>query len=525
MQLPNSALMRGRGVRRLAVILAAAGAATAVHPAAGQAASVTLTPAAGPAGSTVELHGNGFGRSKAVVVRRGRARLGRVRTGRDGAFRLRVALPERASGTVRLTTRAGSARVHNRFQISPTLGQRGVHERATDSGRRLRWSPGDLAPGGQVSLHGAGFRAGRVVQAWVEGQRATRVRVGRRGAFALSLSVPGAPGQRASLRVRSGRTSFRIPLTIASTDAAAAPGRAGASAPSASPSTPTSASASTRPAPAAAVAGDRQPGFPVRGAFYYPWQPETSWPAPGKRYTHYQPTLGAYDSGAPALIRSHVRELEYAKVEVGISSWWGRGDRSDTRLPLILSETAAMGSALRWTIYYEPEGWKDPSVEEIRADLTYLRDRYAANPAYYRVGGKFVVFVWGTNDCAAADRWKRANTVGAYLVLKLFRGSTACPSQPDAWHEYSGSPQSAHAPHSFTISPGFWQWNEAAPRVPRDVERFKQNVRNMVASNARFHLLVSFNEWGEGTASESAAEWASPSGHGHYLDALHNDGR
>jgi hypothetical protein len=85
--------MRGRGARRLAVILAAAGAATAVHPAAGQAASVTLAPAAGPAGSTVELHGSGFRRSGAVVVRRGRARLGRVRTGRDGAFRLRVTVP------------------------------------------------------------------------------------------------------------------------------------------------------------------------------------------------------------------------------------------------------------------------------------------------------------------------------------------------------------------------------------------------------------------------------------------------
>jgi hypothetical protein len=36
--------------------------------------------------------------------------------------------------------------------------------------------------------------------------------------------------------------------------------------------------------------------------------------------------------------------------------------------------------------------------------------------------------------------------------------------------------------------------------------------------------VTTFNEWGEGTAVESATEWASPSGYGAYLDALHNDG-
>jgi Glycosyl hydrolase family 99 len=527
MQLPHSALTRGRGARRLAVILAATGAATAVHPAAGQAASVTLTPAAGPAGASVELHGSGFSRSTVVVVRRGRARLGRVRTGRDGAFRLHVQLPREVKGTVRLTTRARSATVANRFQVSETLGGRGVHERSTDSGHRVRWSPGVVAPGGVVSLRGAGFRAGRVVRASVEGQPETRARVGRRGAFALSLRVQGAPGQRAPLRVRSGRTNFRIPVTLASSGPSAPPGGPANSAPSASAPAPGSRRPAPVPAPAPAPAapGDRQPGFPVRAAFYYPWQPETSWPAPGKRFTHYQPSLGAYDSGASALIRAHVHELEYAKVEVGISSWWGRGDRSDQRLPAILDETAALGSPLRWTVYYEPEGWKDPSVEEIRSDLTYLRDRYAKHPAFYRVGGKFVVFVWGIGSCADAARWKQANTVGAYVVLKLFGGYSTCPSQPDAWHEYSGAAQSPHLPDSFTVSPGFWQWNQAAPRLARDVNRFKGNVRNMVASNARFQLIVSFNEWGEGTATESASEWASPSGHGLYLDALHNDGR
>jgi hypothetical protein len=46
----------------------------------------------------------------------------------------------------------------------------------------------------------------------------------------------------------------------------------------------------------------------------------------------------------------------------------------------------------------------------------------------------------------------------------------------------------------------------------------------MLASGERFQLITSFNEWGEGTAIESAPEWASASGYGAYLDALHAAG-
>ena len=43
----------------------------------------------------------------------------------------------------------------------------------------------------------------------------------------------------------------------------------------------------------------------------------------------------------------------------------------------------------------------------------------------------------------------------------------------------------------------------------------------MIRSRARWQLVTTFNEWPEGTAVESAREWATPSGKGAYLDALH----
>ena len=44
-----------------------------------------------------------------------------------------------------------------------------------------------------------------------------------------------------------------------------------------------------------------------------------------------------------------------------------------------------------------------------------------------------------------------------------------------------------------------------------------------VSSDEDWQPITTFNEWGEGTAVESAEEWASESGYGYYLDALHDN--
>jgi hypothetical protein len=71
------------------------------------------------------------------------------------------------------------------------------------------------------------------------------------------------------------------------------------------------------------------------------------------------------------------------------------------------------------------------------------------------------------------------------------------------------------------ISPGFDEAGSPAPRLARDPARWRDDVAAMVASGARWQLVLSFNEWAEGTSVESAAEWATPSGFGTYLDVLH----
>ena len=63
------------------------------------------------------------------------------------------------------------------------------------------------------------------------------------------------------------------------------------------------------------------------------------------------------------------------------------------------------------------------------------------------------------------------------------------------------------------------------PHLDRDLQRWSQDIRDMVTSRQSWQLITTFNEWGEGTSVESALQWATPSGEGAYLDALHADGR
>ena len=77
--------------------------------------------------------------------------------------------------------------------------------------------------------------------------------------------------------------------------------------------------------------------------------------------------------------------------------------------------------------------------------------------------------------------------------------------------------------YSYAIAPGLLE--ERRCRAPgRDINRWHQNVRDIVASGAPWQLVATFNEWGEGTSVESAREWETGSGYGAYLDALHNNG-
>ena len=278
-----------------------------------------------------------------------------------------------------------------------------------------------------------------------------------------------------------------------------------------SPSAPPSPSPSPSPTPTQSPSppppSGAQPSFPIRAAFYYPWFPN-AWNQQGTYpYTIYTPSKGLYDSGNRQLIQAHITEMQRGRIKAGIASWWGRGHHTDSRVPALLDVAAS--TAFRWSLYYEAEGSADPVVAAIQEDLSWIATRYAGNGAFLRVGGRPVLFVYGDpgDGCGMADRWLEANrSYGFYLVLKVFSGYRTCGSQPHSWHQYAPAKATdAQLPHSYSIAPGFWKPGES-PRLARDLTRWRANIREMIASGARWHLVVSWNEWGEGTQVEGSTQ-------------------
>ena len=255
----------------------------------------------------------------------------------------------------------------------------------------------------------------------------------------------------------------------------------------------------------------RGPGAPVRAAFYYGWFPETEHWA-----SHYVPEQGKYDSSNRTVVAAQITQAKAAGLDAFISSWWGRGTLTDKRLPLLLDTAQRLG--FHDAPYYEPEGYGNPTVATVSTDLTYLASIAARyGNTWLRVAGKPVLFVYNADDttCAVASKWSSANAGRFYLSLKVFPGYARCQNQPDSWHQYSAAISSTRVRgYSTTVSPGFWKFNEATPRLARNVAQFRAALAAQVASGERWQLITSWNEWGEGSGVEPTRQFG-----GAYLGA------
>jgi calcineurin-like phosphoesterase family protein len=266
----------------------------------------------------------------------------------------------------------------------------------------------------------------------------------------------------------------------------------------------------------------------VRAAFYEPVAAE-SW-LQATPYSHYVPSLGAYDSGVDTIVQQQLVWMNYANLDAAIASWDGAGSPSDSRLPTILN--ASVSSPIKWSLYYEPETASDPSITGIAADLAYISGSYASQPSYLRIDGRPVLFVHGgtAETCDMADRWKQANTLNFYIVLTVVPGYTGCDPQPDAWHEYAPGVAESEVPgQSYSISPGRWTAGAAEPEFKRPTwPHFRGAIRRMVASNEPLQLVTTWNDWADGSAVEGATDWVhgscvatSTPCTGTYLNLLH----
>jgi glycoprotein endo-alpha-1,2-mannosidase len=285
-------------------------------------------------------------------------------------------------------------------------------------------------------------------------------------------------------------------------------------------------------------------------AFYYPWYgtPErhghwVHWENVRSNehdiasVTHY-PVRGAYDSHDPAIIDWHIQSARTNGVTGFISSWWGRNGFEDRVVPLLLD--CAGKQNFKISVYWETAPGKgSEQIARAVEDLTYLVNRYGASPAFLKVNGKPVIFVYGRvleevpleswaaiitgahakagdflliADGYAADYGRLFDGLHTYNVASSVAGKNPAELRTAIASEYLNSVKAARRfsrISCLTVIPGYDDTKIRKPGLKAD--RFNGQTYRVLwdeatKANPDWILITSWNEWHEGSEIEPSFE-------------------
>jgi len=255
--------------------------------------------------------------------------------------------------------------------------------------------------------------------------------------------------------------------------------------------------------------------------------------------THY-PQVGPYDSHDPKIVEQHCQWAKSAGITGFIVSWWAQGDFHDQGLPLMLD--TAQTNGLKITIYYETVPPRNaPKPEGAVDDLLYILNRYGKHPAWLKVGGKPVVFVYGRAvGQIGLDGWRsvigevnKRYHGGAIFVgdrisaeaARIFSGiHTYNPTGKTAgmsvaliqeWAKVNYPQWVATAARDriacITIIPGYDD-HKLGRKEPRPIsdrhqgETYRVLWEEAIAAHPDWIIITSWNEWHEGSEIEPSVE-------------------
>ena len=243
------------------------------------------------------------------------------------------------------------------------------------------------------------------------------------------------------------------------------------------------------------------------------------------------PRLGAYDSHDSELVKQHCKWAKEAGGDVFIATWWRQSDFHDEGMKLLLDTANRHG--LEVTVYFEIVREDEPknAVE----DVLYLLNQYSEHPAWLKLDGKPVLFVYGravnqidltgwqqviqsTNEsCPAIFIGDRISGEAAsifdgihkYNITGIIAGKSAEEIRTWAnevfpeWVETAG----ADCISCITIIPGYDD-SKIGRDDPRPItdrhegETFRILWEAAIEANPDWVLITSWNEWHEGSEIE-----------------------
>ncbi len=249
-------------------------------------------------------------------------------------------------------------------------------------------------------------------------------------------------------------------------------------------------------------------GTPARDGGWQHWNQNGHSP-PGDLYSSFYPARGPYSSSDPRVVGVQMAEIAAAGVDEVIVSWWGRGSVEDRRLPLV--RAAARRHRLQVAVHLEPYAGRSPA--SVAADLEYLAGL-----------GVRDVFVYHPHDLAVAD-WATL-LAAAPASLRVFAGDDDVSFARDGgfagFYTYDfvsygaakfmrlcDEARRAHLLCAPSVGPGYdgIRAGEAAvTSARRNGATYDLLWSRAIAARPDYVTVTSYNEWGEGTQIEPAAD-------------------
>jgi hypothetical protein len=253
------------------------------------------------------------------------------------------------------------------------------------------------------------------------------------------------------------------------------------------------------------------------------------------------PEIGPYDSHDPAVVDRQFRLAKAAGITGFIASWWVPGDFHDKGMPLILDTAKKYG--LKIALDYETvppsEGPKPEGAVEY---VLYVLNHYGNHPAWLKVGGKPVIFVYTRAiKQIGLDGWRTAMAEvnrqypgGAFFICdqltkdaaEIFNGLHSynptdkitgmsiaeirewAQANYPLWVETAGKERLA----SVTVIPGYNDIKNMGVRPPPYTtdrhygETYRVLWEAAIAAHPDWILVTSWNEWHEGSEIEPSIQ-------------------
>jgi len=256
---------------------------------------------------------------------------------------------------------------------------------------------------------------------------------------------------------------------------------------------------------------------------------------------NFYPELGLYSSNDRETIKKHMQMHVKARAGVLSVTWWGERDFKHPGIPILFDEAEKAG--LRICFHIEP--YTNRNAENFRDNVKYIIDTFGDHPAFYRVNGKPMFFIYDSY-IVKNEEWARlfskegdlsvrdSKYDGIYIGLNLKRESLndIVDSHLDGFYTYFGATGFTEASDPAhwkymqewarehnkifipSVGPGYIDtrirpWNASTTRDRQNGKYYDDMYKAAIDCGAPYISITSFNEWHEGTQIEPAIPFRS----------------